>query len=210
VREWLEAESRGIHLLRESALGSVKNRTGIWFFSADLDHHHVSLEVESDGPKAIVSRMGWALVKALRATRVPPSLPVKVYVLPPHGDLHVGRPATFWIANNAGFITAHVGIDYAFRLGGHWSRPHTFAPGNTQACGGDIVPGQPYLRKGLWKFAWGDCNELGLVLTPTGTGTHSLTIYCYRVPLNAQGGPNYAHEQLEPRETYVWRGTARA
>jgi hypothetical protein len=210
VREWLERESRGIQLLQEPASPrSVKKRTGIWFFSADLDHQHMSLEVESDGPKAIVSRMGWDLVRALRATRIPPSLPVQVYVLSPHVDLHVGRPATFWVANNGGFITAHVGIDYAFNLSGAWNRPHTFAPGNTQACGGDSVPAQPYRKSGLWRFAWGDCDELGLVLTPAGTGPRTLTIYSYRVPLNEQGVPNYAREQLEPRQTYVWRGNVR-
>jgi len=187
----------------------MKKRSGIWFLPTDLDHQHVSLEVESDGPKSILSRIGWDLVKALRAVPVPPSLPVRVYVWPPGGDLHVGRSPTFWVASNGGFVTAHVGIDYAFSLGGAWSGPHTFAPGNTQACGGDIVPGQPYRTSGLCRFAWGDCDELGLVLTPADTGPHGITIYSLRVPMNVLAVPNYAREQLEPRRTYVWHGNVR-
>jgi hypothetical protein len=92
------------------------------------------------------------------------------------------------------------------RLSGGWSRPRTITPDGTQSCGGDIVAGQPFLRRGLWKFAWGDCGELGLVLAPTRSGPHGITIYSYRVPLYARGGLDFAREQLEPRGTYMWHG----
>jgi hypothetical protein len=49
-----------------------------------------------------MSLVTWDLVRVLRATRVPPSLPVQVYVLPPHEHLHVRRPASYWVANNGG------------------------------------------------------------------------------------------------------------
>jgi hypothetical protein len=210
VDESLEAESRGISLLQAPAGPGPLKRTGVWTFSADLDRHHVTLLVESDGPKAVVSRIGWGLIRTLRASRVPPSLPVQVYVYAPRGNLHVGRAATFWVADDGRLVTAHVGIDFAFSLSGGWSRPRTITPDGTQSCGGDNAAGQPFLRRGLWRFAWGDCDELGLVVTPTRTGVHAITIYSYRVPFDARGVLDFAHEQLEPRGTYSWRGIVRA
>jgi len=209
VRESLEAESRGISLLRWFAPGPGLKRTGVWTFTADLDRHHVTLFLQSDGPKALVSRIGWGLVRRLRASRTPPSPQVRVYVAPPGGKLYVGRAATFWVAMDAGILTTHQGVDFAFRLTGGWSRPRTETPDGTQSCGGDNVAGQPFVRRGLWRFAWGDCQELGLVLRPTHADIHSITIYSYRVPMDARGMLDLSRERLEPGTTYTWEANVR-
>ncbi|HZU13915.1 MAG TPA: hypothetical protein VFB58_13820 [Chloroflexota bacterium] len=210
VHESIERENRGIFLIRETnGAPGPPVRTGIWTFGADLVRQHVTLEVESDGPKAVVARIGWGLVRLLRHAPIPPSPPVRVYVGAPHGTLRVGRAATFWVAMDAPILTINDGIDYAFRLSGGWSRPQTITPDGSQACGGDNVAGQPFRRHGLWHFAWGDCEELGLVLTPTRAGSHTLTIYGYRVPLNSRHAPDFARERLDARGTYTWRGSVR-
>jgi hypothetical protein len=210
VREFIERESRRISLLREpKGFPGPPVRTGIWSYTADLDRQHVALEVESDGPKAVVARIGRGLVRALRHAHIPPSPPVRVYVGVPRGTLRVGHAVTFWVTNDASILTTHDAFDVAFRLSGGWGRPRTITPDGTQACGGDNVAGQPFLRRGLWRFAWGDCEELGLILRPTRPGTHTLTIYGYRVPLNSRHLPDFARERLDPRGTYAWRGRVR-
>ena len=90
-----------------------------------------------------------------------------------------------------------------------WSRSHTITPDGSQACGGDNIAGQPFLCHGLWHFAWGDCDELGLVLRPTRAGEHTLKIDGYRVPLNARHLPDIVHERIDLHGTYVWHGMVR-
>lgn len=177
-----------------------------WVFSADAPRQNMTINVRSDGPKAVVSAIGYALFRAERRLPRKPSALERVYVTAPR-HLHVGQPAIFWVlvAPRSG-TNPRAGYDFDFTLGGAWSRPRTKTPDGSQACGGDNVAGQPVQRHGRWDFQWGDCYELGLILTPRGLGSHTLIINAYSVPVTAGGRLDYRHEKLAPRDGYRWQG----
>jgi hypothetical protein len=202
VMESVLSESRGVHLQR---IGS----SGHWFFTADLARQQVTLQVDSDGPKSTVAAIGRALVAAEKRLPARPVVPERPYVSAP-SSLHAGARGTFWvlIAPTWGTRVGGPGADFDFTLNGSWDAPRTVTPDGTQACGGDNVSSQPFRRRGRWVFNWGDCYELGLVLTPRGTGLHSLAIYGYSVPITRQGELDRKREKLVGRE-YQWRGVVR-
>jgi hypothetical protein len=179
---------------------------GQWFFGGDISRQRMSIDVESDGPKAEVRTIGSALVVAEDRLPVRPTAPERVYVSAPH-TLRVGRPATFWVLVAPRWGTyPGPGYDFDFTLGGRWSRPGTVTPDGSQACGGDNVAGQPFRRRGRWVFNWGGCPELGLILTPRTAGPHSLRIYGYAVPITPAGMVDRKHEKPAPGSGYRWRG----
>lgn len=180
---------------------------GQWVFTADIPRQRMTIEVESDGPKEVVGAIGHALMAVGNRLPVKPTAPERVYVTAPHA-LHAGTPATFWVlvAPRWGTYPAPA-FDFDFTLGGSWSQPMTKTPDGSQACGGDNVAGQPARRGRRWVFKWGDCPELGLVLTPLGTGRHDLIISGYSVPITARGTLDFQHEKLAPGSGYQWRGT---
>jgi hypothetical protein len=181
---------------------------GQWMFTADVPHQAMTISVQSDGSRAMVSAIGYAVYRAEKRLPLKPPGAEQVYVTAPH-VLHTRRPATFWVLAGLRWGTrATGGYDVDFALGGGWNRPRTVTPDGSQACGGDNIAGQPFRRRGRWVFRWGDCEELGLILTPRGTGLHTLTIYTYRVPVTSRGQLDFSREIPAPGP-YRWHGIVR-
>lgn len=186
--------------------GRLVSAQGVINDQLAFNTQRMDLGVTTNLPRSWERTLVRRISHAIRSVPPRPVPSLRLYVHPPGLQMRVHSKVSFFVLNNTSAARKLAAFELVLR--GRWSVPQVFAPYGGQACGGDNVPSLLRRRSSLWTLNFGDCREVGLVLSPIQPGPYSLAIRTYQSPIGSKGLPITDQRHLVPNGGFVWHATA--
>jgi hypothetical protein len=186
--------------------GLSSSSQDVWNDGVTFSRERMEVQVGTNGPRRWATTLAHRISQAIRAHRVKPLPPLRLYVHGPRTHLAVGQPITFFILNNG--RASHKAAAFDLIVHGGWGHPKALSPDQRGACGGDNEPALSSPTRTAWHLNFGDCDEVRIVITPTRPGMHSLIIRTYQVAAGPNGMVKPSRRHLVRDGGYTWTGAA--